>query len=160
MLAWIAVAEMLGKVVTHPRSTIFGQGGFLLLEAIIAFAIGALALGVLFQAALTALNSTNIASHYEQAVSRARSRLVIAEHGNPLAPGDWQGDDGGGFSWHLHIAPIATTAIRSSGIVSNLGTPSRPITLYSVTVWVSWRDWGIRRSIRLDTEQIGPAAGR
>jgi len=55
-----------------------GQSGFLLLDVLVAFMIGALAIGVLYEAALTGLYSTAIASHYEQALSRARSRIAIA----------------------------------------------------------------------------------
>src|SRR6201990_2148464 len=82
-----------------------GDRGFTLLEVMIALVIAALALGVLFHAGLSGLQSAQAASHYEQAVARARSHLALAVHASPLVAGDWQGDDGGGFAWHLRVTP-------------------------------------------------------
>ena len=56
--------------------------------------------------------ATQAAAHYEQAVAHARSHLTAAVHASPLVAGDWQGDDGAGFHWHLRVAPIASTAVR------------------------------------------------
>jgi general secretion pathway protein I len=140
-------------------TTSTGQRGFLLLDVLVAFMIGALAIGVLYEAALTGLYSTTVASHYEQALSRARSRIAIAAHGGPPVAGEQRGDDGGGFSWRLLVAPIATTAMPPVSVVTRAGAPSTPITLYAITVWISWRDNGGRRSVRLDTQQIGQVPG-
>jgi general secretion pathway protein I len=134
------------------------EAGFTLLEVIVALMIAALALGVLFQSALAGLRSTGVAAHYEQAVSRARSRLALAEHGSPLAPGDWQGDDGGGFHWRLRVAPIARTAVQPVGAAIPGGSSSSPITLYALRVWISWQDAGASRAVQLNTEQIGQAS--
>ncbi len=122
---------------------------------LVAFVIAALALGVLFHAGLSGLHAAQAASHYEQAVARARSHLTLAVHASPLVAGDWQGDDGGGFSWHLRVAPIASTTVRPVNAVTLRGSASFPLTLYAVTVWIGWRDGGTPREVRLDTEQIG-----
>jgi general secretion pathway protein I len=131
--------------------------GFVLFEVVVAFVIAALALGVLYQAALTGLHVTRNATRYEQALSRARSRLVIAEHGSPLIAGDMQGDDGGGFHWHLHVAPIDNAAVRPFDPAGLRHAPDFQLTLYAVSVAVSWDDFGTERSVRLDTQQIGQA---
>lgn len=141
----------------QPAAT--GQSGFLLLDVLVAFMIGALAIGVLYEAALTGLYSTTVASHYEQALSLARSHLAIAAHGGPPVAGESRGDDGGGFSWRLLVAPIATEAMPPINVITRAEAPSTPITLYAITVWISWRDAGTRRSVRLDTEQIGQVPG-
>ena len=133
----------------------FGERGFTLLEVLVAFIIAALALVVLFNAGLTGLQSTQAASHYEQAIARARSHLTAAAHANPLVAGDWQGDDGGGFVWHLRVAPRASTTVTPINAVTLRGSASFPLTLYSLTVWIAWRDAGVAREVRLDTEQIG-----
>lgn len=133
------------------------DAGFVLLEVVIAFIIAALALGVLYQAALTGLHAARIASRYEQALSRARSRLVIAGHGSPLVPGNMQGDDGGGFRWRLHVAPIETTAVRPFDPAGLRHAPDFQVTLYAVSVSISWDDFGAERFVRLDTELIGQA---
>jgi general secretion pathway protein I len=132
--------------------------GFTLLEVLIALVIAGVALGVLFHAGLAGLISTQAASHYEQAVARARSHLTLATHANPLVAGDWQGDDGGGFTWHLRVAPLTSTTVRPLNAVSLRGSANFPLTLYDVTVWVAWRDGGGAREVRLDTEQIGQGA--
>jgi len=132
-----------------------GGAGFAMLEVIVAFIILSLALGVLYQAASVALHSARTTSRYEQALSRARSRLVIAGHGRPLAAGEWRGDDGGGFSWRLRVVQIGTTSVRSFGSSAFRQPQSIPVTLYAVSVFVTWRDLGEERSVRLDTEQVG-----
>jgi general secretion pathway protein I len=134
------------------------DAGFVLLEVVIAFVIAGLALGVLYHGALTALHATRTATRYEQALSRARSRLVIAEHGSPLTAGEMQGDDGGGFHWRLHVTPIDATAVRPFDPVGLRHAPDFQLTLFTVSVWVYWDDFGIRRSVRLDTQRIGQAA--
>ena len=119
------------------------EAGFTLLEALIAFAIAALALAALLQGALTGLRATQAATRTEEALARARSRLAALE-GAPIAPADRRGDDGGGFAWRLRVAPAAT---------------SGGLTLYDVTVAVGWRDGGTAREVRLETRRLGPAAG-
>jgi|ERR1700733_12118413 general secretion pathway protein I len=139
----------------HHHASSSDDAGFVLLEVVIAFVIAALALGVLYQAALAGLHATRTAARYEQALSRARSRLVIAEHGSPLVAGDMQGDDGGGFHWHLHVVPIDTATVQPFDPLGLRHAPDYLLTLYSVSVWISWDDFGAERFVRLDTEHIG-----
>ncbi len=120
-----------------------GEAGFTLLEALIAFAIAALALAALLQGALTGLRATQAATRTEEALARARSRLA-ALGATPIAPTDRRGDDGGGFAWRLRVVPAAT---------------SGGLTLFNVTVVVGWRDGGTPREVRLETQRLGPAAG-
>jgi general secretion pathway protein I len=131
------------------------QHGFALFETLVAFVIAALALAVLYQAGLSGLHSTEAATHYEQAVARARSRLTLAEHASPLIAGDWRGDDGGGFFWRVRIAPLASTTVQPPTALTLAGSASFPLTLYAVTVWVNWHDADATREVRLDSEQIG-----
>jgi len=126
------------------------------LETLIALIITTLALAVLFHGGLGGLRSVQATSNYEQAIARARSHLTLAVHASPLVAGEWQGNDGGGFTWHLRVAPIANTTVRP---VTALTPRSFPLTLYSVTVWIGWRDiYGVR-AVHLDTQQIGQGAG-
>jgi|SRR5580692_1169013 general secretion pathway protein I len=134
------------------------DAGFVLLEVVVAFVIAALALGVLYQSALAGLHATRTAARYEQALSRARSRLVIAERGSPLVAGVMQGDDGGGFHWHLHVVPIDSATVKPFDPLGLLHQPDYHLTLYNVSVRISWDDFGTERSVGLDTEQIGQDA--
>jgi len=123
--------------------------GFTLLEVLIAFVIAALALEVMFEAAVGTLRASHTAAQYDEAVARARSHLAMATHGGALMPGDWNGDDGGGYHWHLRVAPIAsTTAQPAAGAAVSL-------VLYSVAVTVTWPDGDHTREVSLVSEQIG-----
>lgn len=113
--------------------------GFTLLEALVAFAILALALTALLQGALSGLRATQAAGRTEEALARARSRLAALEAA-PLGPSDQRGEDGGGFTWRTRIVPQA-----------NAGG----VTLYAVSVAVGWRDGGTPREVRLDTQRLG-----
>jgi general secretion pathway protein I len=130
------------------------QYGFTLLEVMIAFMIAALALGVLSDAGVSALRGARAASRYEQAIARARSHLALAVHASPLVAGDWQGDDGSGFTWHLSVTPLASTAVRPVNAVSLRAMSSFPVTLCALSVRIAWREGGASREVRLDTEQI------
>ncbi|MDR3529062.1 MAG: prepilin-type N-terminal cleavage/methylation domain-containing protein [Rhodopila sp.] len=135
------------------------QRGFTLLEVMIALIITGLAAAALLAAVGTALHATQTASMYDQAIVRAKSRLAAATHGTKLTPGDWRGDDGGGFRWHLHVAPVATASVRRIGVAGPRAAASVSVVLYGVSVWMSWNDGGVERNVRLDTEQVGGAAG-
>ncbi len=128
--------------------------GFTLLEVIVALIIAGVAAAVLFQAAGTSLHATQNAALYDQAVARARSRLAASMHGTKLAPGEHRGDDGGGFRWQLRVSPVASASLRPVGLVGPRAATSFSVTLYNVTVWISWNDGGTPRDVRLDTQQV------
>jgi len=131
------------------------EQGFVLLEVIIAFVIAALALAVLYHAGITGLRSTAAAAHYEQAVARARSHLTLADHASPLMAGNWSGDDGGGYLWHLRVTPIASTTVRPITALMRPGSANFPLTLYAITVWITWHDARATRVVQLNTQEIG-----
>jgi general secretion pathway protein I len=128
------------------------ERGFTLLEVLVAFVIAALALGVLFRGTLDGLHASQTAGRYEEAVTRAQSRLAALTAGS-LAPGDRQGDDGNGFRWRERITPIASSP-QGAG-----GSAAGSLALYAVSVAVSWVD-GSRRTVELDSERIGTAPAR
>jgi general secretion pathway protein I len=129
------------------------ERGFTLLEVLIAFIIAAIALGVMFKVAIGSLQASRVSARYEEAVVRARSHLAMATHGGSLMPGQWSGDDGGGYQWHINVTPLARTAVTSGG------SPSTPLELYAVSVWITWSEGSATREVRLDTQQIGEAFG-
>jgi general secretion pathway protein I len=131
------------------------QRGFTLLEVVIALIIAGMAAAALMAAVGTGLHATRTATMVDQALVRAQSRLTAATHGARLVPGDTSGDDGGGFRWRLHVAPVASAMIRPVGIVGPRSAASVPVVLYGVTVWIAWNDGGIARDVHLYTEQVG-----
>lgn len=123
------------------------ERGFTLLEVLVAFVIASLALGVLFRSGSNALLSADTAGHYQEALARARSHLAALGAPGRLVASDRQGDDGGGYHWREHIAPVA---VLPPGAPS--GTAPRPgVTLYAVEVALSWAG----HEIRLDTQRLG-----
>jgi general secretion pathway protein I len=116
-----------------------GQGGFTLLEVMVAFIIASLASLVLYQAGFNGAAETAIAARYQEAVVRAQSRLASIGTLTPLQAAQASGDDGGGFHWILDV-----TAESSSGTV----------TLYDVQVTERFGD----RQVTLLTQKLG--AGR
>jgi type II secretory pathway pseudopilin PulG len=97
--------------------------GFMLLEMLIAFAIAAMALAVLVRGAMAGLGTASVAGHYEEALTRARSRLAAA--GAHLVAAD----NGGGFHWRVRIAPLAAT---TAGSDAASGPDAGRVTLFSV----------------------------
>jgi general secretion pathway protein I len=129
------------------------ERGFTLLEVLVAFVIAALALGALFRGTLDGLRATQVASRYEQAVTRAQSHLAALTVVGSLVPGDRQGDDGDGFHWRVRITPLAVVGAALSSAPGSRKAPA----LYAVSVAVSWMD-GSPRIVELDSERIGLAA--
>jgi general secretion pathway protein I len=127
------------------------ERGFTLLEVLIAFAIAALALGLMFRAASAGLISVETAGRYQDAVSRARSHMAAIGRDAPIAPGTTEGDDGGGFHWQIEVDQIAGGQARSSGPIP--GPP--PPTLYAAIVRISWHDAGKDRAFVLRSERMG-----
>ena len=135
--------------------------GFTLLEVLVAFVIAALALGVMFQVAGDALSGSQRAARYDEAVVRARSHLAMVTHGGSLMPGNWDGDDGDGYRWHIHVVPDATAVPASPGGLPGAPSevPPAPLVLYAVSVSITWTENDRTREVRLDTEQIGQPVG-
>ncbi len=149
---------------TRCRAANIGAGraaaarGFTLFEVLIAFIIAAIALSALFDGSLAGLMSGQAATGYEQAVARARSHLA-AETASP-APGDREGDDGGGFRWRVRVRPVETyqpKPAENEGALAQVASPAFAVTLYAVDVVISWSAGGRERSVQLQTERLAPS---
>ena len=112
------------------------QAGFTLLEILVAFAIAAIALGVLYRGAADGLLGTRLAVRSDEAVARARSRLAALCHGAPLMAGEQSGDDGGGYRWRTAVSRAETATIPQGG--TDEATPASRVDLFAVRVTLSW----------------------
>jgi general secretion pathway protein I len=93
------------------------QRGFTLLEVLVAFAIAAFALAVLFRSSGTALMAARTSGQYQEALSRARSHLAALGGDAALVAGESSGDDGGGFRWRLKIEPAGAAVVTPAPAV-------------------------------------------
>ena len=127
------------------------DGGFTLLEVLVAALIAAMAIAVLFRGTVEGQAAGNVAARYTEALSRARSRLAALDAIGALTAGDQQGDDDGGYRWHVRTTQIAA------------GQPAPrelPPALYSVSVSVAWTTDGRERAVELNTRRLGYAPPR
>jgi len=138
--------------------------GFTLLEVLVALAIAVAALTMLYRQGVVAMRITQAAASYQEAISRAQSRLDALNDGN-LVAGERDGDDGGGFRWRTRIAPIASTPPPRPALARPaLARPAAHASAYAggtglfvVTVEISWPGpEGIRRLV-LNTRRLGQA---
>ena len=131
-----------------------GQNGFALLEVLVAFAIAALALSLLYQAASSGGSAARQAGYYEEAVSRAKSHMAALGRDSEVSEGEREGDDGGPFRWRITISPSATAAPGQ-----NAPPTARRLTLYNVEVAVSWTVAGRKREVVLHSQRLGARSG-
>lgn len=131
------------------------EAGFTLLEVLVALAIAVPALVLLYRQGAAAMGITRTAATYQEAVSRAQSRLD-ALTGTGLAAGEREGDDGGGFRWRTRVVPVA-----SAPLPSRPSPPAAGNTLYAVAVEISWPGAAGLRRVLLETRRVGvtPAGG-
>jgi general secretion pathway protein I len=130
------------------------ERGFALLEVLIAFAIAAMALGLLFQAASSSGGAARSAGYYEEAVSRAKSRLAMLGRDTPLAEGETRGDDGGLYRWRIKVAPSATSEPpRDAPPTTNR------LTLYDIEVAISWTIDRRAHEVVLRSQRLGTRQG-
>ncbi len=126
-----------------------------MLEVLVALAIAVPALVLLYHQSVVSMSMTRTAAAYQEAISRAQSRLD-ALTGASLVAGEREGDDGGGYAWRTRIAPVASTApIRSPPRASPYDGGT---TLFAVAVEISWPGPDGTRTLMLDTRRLGPAA--
>lgn len=128
----------------RPPTRLRDARGFTLLEVMVAFVIGILALSAMIAAAGAALQASRTSARYQDATVRAQSRLAEATAGTTLTPGERDGDDGGGYHWHVRVTPA---------LASRPAPDRSPLTLYTVDVWITWHDGAGTREVHLETEQ-------
>jgi hypothetical protein len=119
-------------------------------------------------AASQGLSHVGAADRYVEATRRAQARLAMVGTTGALAPGDFAGDDGGGFRWELVVAPLAVHAAAPAGQAApgqpQQGAPAAnqdqakgPLALYSVGVTISWRSGAAIKTVSLRSQRVGYA---
>src|SRR5579864_2641394 len=124
------------------------ERGFTLLETVVALAIASMAFVALFQAGSTGLFAVDTASRADEALERAQSHLAALGAGAAMIPGDSEGDDGGGYRWHLHVRPIS-----SRGLPPQDGSSGGILTLFDVEVSITWPTGHHQREVVLKSQR-------
>jgi len=121
------------------------ERGFSLLEAVVAFAILALALGVLLEIFSRASLASQRATMLARASALAESRLALVDGGAvELVPGVIEGGEAAGMRWSLAMIPLARAVLDA-------GDPQP----YRVEARVRWVEAGRERRLVLPTQRLG-----
>jgi general secretion pathway protein I len=130
-----------------PRSPVpyRDQGGFSLLEVIVAFAILSLTLGVLMQIFSRSMTTTSISGDYSRAATLAEARLNAVGLEIPLEPGQVSGEPEEGMQWQIFIDLYDLAAVSWEA----------PLQPYLVTAVVSWDTAEGTREVSLSTLRLG-----
>ena len=122
------------------------EAGFTVIEIIVALAILALSLSVLFGVISDGLLRTNHAAKVEQAVSLAQSLLAKIGTEIPVRQGLVAGEFADGFRWNVRMEPYGDNADRQQW----------PLDAYKVSAEVIWGDRSREESITVSTLRLGP----
>lgn len=126
------------------------EAGFTLLEVIVALAILAMSLGVLFPTFADAVQRAGQSETIAQARLLAQSILVQVGNEIPVKAGEAAGDGAAGLQWRLRQKPYGGSADQA-----RWSTP-----VMEVSVEVSWGAGLLARSISVSTLRLAasPAA--
>ncbi len=127
------------------------DGGFTLIETIVAIAIFALVAAAVQLALGGAWSGARRTDRHLKALTIAQSRLAETGIATPLIEGTTSGAADGGYAWSVETRPRETP---DSAIGDSAATK---LSAYWVTVRVSWREPAMAkdRSIEIRTLKIG-----
>jgi general secretion pathway protein I len=130
------------------------EGGFTLIETLVALAILAIALGFAFRMFSGALLSLAGSEHEQMALILAQSTLDRVGRDIELRDGDLAGQTSDGYRWRLSMTPYDAGRACGRGAC---GAAPRGIV---VQVDVGWTEQRRPRQVQLSTLRLAEPAGR
>ncbi len=116
------------------------QRGFSLLEILVAFAIAAMALGLLYQVSGNNARQAGGLLQHERAMVLAQS--LLAAHETVPARGLDERGEGAGYGWYVHSRPYPTPAGNAAPQAARL---------HELRIDVRWHDGTAERSFELSS---------
>ncbi len=132
--------------VCNKSSTFNQQGGFSLLEVLVAFVIMGLVVGGILQLFGNSMRSVALADEYSYAVKVAESQMAGVGTAIPIEAGDTSGSDGK-FNWTIHIEPTEFEYPEDA--------PAIPLYPYRVHVDIAWQSGNRDRHFELNSIRFG-----
>jgi general secretion pathway protein I len=130
------------------------EGGFTLLEVLVAFVIAAMALGVFYEGILTGLHSSQIAGSYEEAISLAKSHMAELNQRQGIQPLETEGPDGPVFHYRIRVTRLAQAQLQRSLLDQDNNKSARQAALYGLSVTETWTQDGHQRTLQLQGETM------
>lgn len=124
------------------------EGGFTLLETLVALSVLAISLGITYQVFSSALRGSTLADDYAQASMYADSHLAEIGKKVHLLPGVTEGSYNQRYSWKLEVQSLDGSSSRS--IIES-------VKRYQVVLNVYWHARKRQRSIRATTFRLASA---
>lgn len=130
------------------------QGGYTLIEVIVAFALLALGLSLLLGTLSGAARQVRWSSDAGRAALYAQSLLDQVGVGEELRPGQSEGDvDGGRYHWSLTVSPWVDATVPPSTQPRSLQGPR----MLELVMTMQWGEGGPRQRLQLRTLRAAPA---
>jgi len=135
-----------------------GEGGFSLLEILVAFTLFAVAMGVLMQIFSRGVNGASLADHYAKATMYAESKLASIGLEEAVKEGTSSGRFDDDYAWQVTIKTYQDPAPRDQMAIDF--EKQYFAQLYEIETKVTFAtDDRKERAVTLSTLQFGPRAG-
>ncbi len=109
------------------------EGGFTLIEVMVAFMVFALLFGVVLQILSTSVGNTRLSGEYTQAALWAQSKLDVVGLEGMIEPGVTRGSFDDNYDWTMEINETEVIDERALDTQDEL-----PIALYHIRLVVEW----------------------